>query len=84
MTTFTWEESTEERQAKMGEKGTKGWAMIQRDGWRVLQDHGWQGEIDEGMHNSQTGQTASWDDEKGQWVDSASGQPLTGDPSALT
>lgn len=66
----------------MGEKGTKGWAMIQSDGWRSLQDHGWQGDISEGLHNPQTGQQATWDEEKGQWVESVSGRPLTADPNA--
>jgi uncharacterized protein (DUF1684 family) len=68
----------------MGEKGTKGWAMIQSDGWRSLQDHGWQGDIGEELHNAQTGQKASWDDERGQWVESATGRPLTADPKTVT
>jgi hypothetical protein len=67
----------------MGEKGTKGWAMIQHDGWRSLQDRGWVGEVDEELHNSQTGQTASFDPEKGQWLEGASGRPLTGDPTVV-
>ncbi|MGA2529161.1 MAG: hypothetical protein ABSG36_08370 [Acidimicrobiales bacterium] len=67
----------------MGEKGTKGWAMIQHDGWRSLQDRGWVGDMDKELHNPQTGQTASFDVEKGQWVDSAGGQPLTSDPNAV-
>jgi len=68
----------------MGEKGTKGWTMIQSDSRRMLQDHGWQGDTDEGLNNPQTGQSASWDDERGQWVDDANGQPLTADPSAVS
>jgi uncharacterized protein (DUF1684 family) len=66
----------------MGEKGTKGWNMIKSDSWRSLQEHGWLGDINGSLHNSQTGQTASWDDEQGQWVDGASGRPLTADPNA--
>jgi hypothetical protein len=66
----------------MGEKGTKGWKMIRNDGWRSLQDHGWLGGSDEDLNNPQTGQKALWDDEKGQWVDGASGRPLTADPNA--
>jgi len=66
----------------VGEKGTKGWAMIQNDSWRSLKDHGWQGDIHEGLHNPQTGQQATWDEEKGQWVESSSGRPLTADPNA--
>ncbi len=68
----------------MGEKGTKGWAMIQHDGWRSLQDRGWLGDVDNELHNPQTGQTASWDGETGQWVDGANGQPLTSDPTVVS
>lgn len=68
----------------MGEKGTKGWAMIQSDGRRSLEDHGWGGRADERLHNPQTGQNASWDDGLGQWVDTATGRPLTADPNAVS
>lgn len=67
----------------MGEKGTKGWSMIQSDSRRSLQDHGWEGHTDERLHNPQTGQDASWDDERGQWVETATGRPLTADPNAV-
>jgi hypothetical protein len=68
----------------MGEKGTKGWAMIKSESWRSLQTHDWQGAVDQELHNPVTGQKAVWDDERGQWVESAGGQPLTADPNAAT
>jgi hypothetical protein len=68
----------------MGEKGTKGWAMIKSESWRSLQNHGWQGEVDQELHNPETGQKAWWDEERGQWVESSGAQPLTADPNAAT
>lgn len=70
----------------MGEKGTHGeywikhYQMVAHGGAM----HGFEHHPDNPDHafNPETGQNASWDDEKQQWIDSKSGQPLSG--SALT
>lgn len=68
----------------MGEKGTKGWAMIKSDSWRWMESHGWRAEGDSSGRRPDTGQSAVWDEDKGQWLDSATGQALTPDPNAVS
>ena len=68
----------------MGEKGTRGAAWIEDYLYqRHLQKEGWERDPTDHrrVHNPKTGQNAHYDQDKQQWIDSKTGEPVT--PSGL-
>ncbi|MGH9196427.1 MAG: hypothetical protein ACRD1T_11875 [Acidimicrobiia bacterium] len=68
----------------MGEKGTKGAAWIEDSLYKkYLQGKGWERSMDDhrSVFNPETGQNGYYDDEKQQWMDTKTGQPIS--PSGL-